>query len=291
MRFKRALLVCGLLIISGLVFLVYQRNRYNVVSHEELLAIREKLKVLSPQEKRDLAFFIREVISFDQYPYTLIGYKPMSITNVIVEDTEDLLPFWREAFQRPKQQKLRRGYLVFEKYQILFPRKKHILINYSFLGKGRKEIALICPELFIATIQKHMNDFREILGRPCTIDEVFWILTHPEHSDFYTMIDHTRLVGILLGFGRNNASLYEQYRGGTSRSDTRHQRSEQDPLQMFSNECPWPGALLSPGFACDPTTKETQHLKKHYKKARKIVRWTYFLRNKLEVTLSLLMQD
>ena len=236
-----ALLTCGLLFIGGLTFLVCERNRYNVVSHRELLTIREKLKVLSPQEKQDLTFFIGQVISFDQYSYTLVGYKPMSICNVVVEDTEDLA-FCREEFKRPRHQTLMRGYLVWKKYQSLFPRKKHILIDYSFLGKGRREIALICPKLCMATIQEHLDDFREILGKPCTSEEVFWILTHPEHNDFYTIIDHTRLIGLLLGFGRNNACLYEQYRGGASRSVTGHQRSEQDPLQMFNNEWPWPGS-------------------------------------------------
>ncbi|MDE3046342.1 MAG: hypothetical protein KGJ02_06840 [Verrucomicrobiota bacterium] len=291
MRLRIAVATCGLLCISGLIFLMCERNRYNVVSYSELLTIREKLKALTPQEKQDLAFFIDEVISFDYYPYTLVGYKPMSISNVIVEDTEDLLTFWREAFKRPRNQALRRGYLTWKKYQSLFPRKKHLLVDYSFLGKGRIEIALLCPKLCKATIQEHLNDFREILGKPCTSEEVFWILTHPEHNDFYTIINHTRLVGILLGFGRNNASLYEQYRGGTSRSVTGHQLQEQDPLHMFSNEWPWPGAKLSPNFACDPATEETQQLKKHYKKASKIVHWTYFLRNNLEVTLALLVQD
>ena len=52
-----------------------------------------------------------------------------------------------------------------------------------------------------------------------------------------------------------------------------------------------PEAKLSPDFACDPTTEETQQLKKHYKEACRIVRWTYFFRNNLEVTLALLMQN
>jgi hypothetical protein len=291
MRFKIALFICGLLLIGALACLVYERNHYSVVTRKELLVVREKLRVLSPQEKQDLAFFIGEIISFDHYPYTLIGYKPMSISNVIVEETEDLSDSCRAAFKRPRYQTLKRGYLVWEKYQSLFPRKNQILIDYSFLGKGRKEIALICPKLCKATIQEHLNDFQEILGKPCTSEEVFWILTHPEHNDFYTMIDHTRLIGILLGFGRNNACLYEQYRGGPSRSVTGHPQSEQDPLQMFSNEWPWPGALLSPGFACDPITEETQQLKKHYNKAQRVIRGTYCLRNHLEVTLALFMQN
>lgn len=289
MRFRVALLTCGLFVLSGLIFGVYERNRYNIVSYKELLAIREKLKVLSQQEREDLAFFIGETALFDQYPYTLVGYKPMSISTVIVDDTEGL-PQFREVSKRPRHQRLRRGYLVWEKYQSIFSREKHLFVNYSFLGKGRKEIALIYPKLCMTTIRENLNDFREVLRRPCTSEEVFWILTHPEHNDFYTLIDHTRLMGILLGFGRNNACLYEQYRGGASRSDTGHRGSEKDPLQMFSDQWPWPGMQLSPDFACDPKLEETQRLKKHYKQAHKIVYWTYFFRNPLEVTLALLMQ-
>ena len=290
MRFKMPLLICGLVFISGLAFIVYERDRYNIVSHAELLTIREKLKVLSPQERKDLSFFIDQIISFEQYPYTLVGYKPMSLCNVVVKDTEDLV-FFREAYKRPNNQTLRRGYLVWEKYQSLFPIKKHFLIDYSFLGQGRREIALLCPKLCMAMIQENLNDFQEILEKQCTSEEVYWILTHPEHNDFYTIIDHTRLIGLLLGYGRNNACLYEQHRGAASRSIRRCQRSEQSSLQMFNNEWPWPGAKLSPNFACDPATKETQQLKKRYREARRIIRWTYFLRNNLEVTLALLMQN
>lgn len=285
------LFFCGLLLLGGFTFLVHERNFHNVVSHEELVSIRKKLKILSPQEKQDLAFFINQITLFDNYSYTLVGYKPMSICNVIIEDTEDLLPFWKEDFKRPKHQMLKRGYLVWKKYQSLFPSKNYIFVDYSFLGKGRREIGLICTNVCKDTIQNHLNDFQEILGNACSIDQVFWILTHPEHRDFYTLIENTRLVGILLGFGRNNAHLYEQYRGGSSRVVVQHLRSKQDTLEMFSDEWPWPGTKLSPNFACDPNTEETHHLKEHYKEACKIILWTYFLRDNLEVSLALLMKN
>lgn len=292
MRFKIALLSCGLLLIGGLAFLAYERERYNVVSREEILIVHEKLKVLSPQEKQDLTYFINWAISSDPYPYTLTGYKPMSITNVLVEDVADASLHERETLKNPNHQKLKRGYLVWEKYQSYFPRKKYLLINYPFLRKGKKEVALICSKACVAVIQEHLEDFRGILGKPYTSEEVFGILTHPEHADFHKIIDRTCLVGILLGFGRNNAYLYEQYRGGPSRSNiTWNQQLMNDSLQFFSGEWPLPGRLLLPNFACDPSSEETQKLKNHYCKARKIIRWTYFLRNNLEVTLALLMQN
>jgi hypothetical protein len=287
---KKLLIFCGVLLVVGLSYMLYMRNYYNVVSSEEIVAVREKLKILSPQERQDLAFFVDEIL-FSQYSYTLVGYKPMSISVITIQETEDLQPWMRESFKSPRSQTLRQGYLVWEKCQSLFPLKKHILINYSFMGKGRREIVLICPTLCKTTIQEHLDDFQEILGKGCTSEEVFEILTHPEHEDFYTIVNHNRLFGILLGFGRNNAYLYEHNRGGASRSDVGHLRSLPDPLQAFSKEWPWLEARRAPNFACDPSTEETQQLKKHYQKARTIVRWTYFFRNDLEVTLALMAKN
>ncbi len=291
MRTRIALLTCGVLLIIGLVCLVCERNRYNMVSDQEIVTIRKKLELLNSKEKEDFSYFINQAIFFDHFSYTLVGCKPMSMSAVIVEDTEDLCPNFRETFKRPNIQRLRRGFLVWEKYQSLFPRQTYVLVDYPFFGSGRREILLIYPQLCKSVIQENVSDFHEILGKSYTIEDLFWILTHPEHVDFYKMIDRTRLFGILLGFGRNNAYLYEYCQAGDSRSILKNPQSEQDCLQMFSNEWPIPGVHLLPGFACDPTSDETKKLQKHYKNARKIVRWTYFLRNKLEVTLALLMRN
>lgn len=277
---------------SSLMFIQHKRNLFNIVSHQEILAVREQLKNLSPQEKKDLAYFIHQVTSLDQFSYTLVNSKPMSLSNVIVEDTEDLPPFWKEAFKGSNHQKLRSGYLVWKKHQSLFPLKKHILVDYPFLGKGRREIALMCPPLCRAMIQEHLADFQEVLEKSYRAEEVFSILTHPEHTEFYKIIDNTRLIGILLGFGRNNAYLYEQQRAGPSRSHIRrNHQPAQNALQMFSDQWPFPGRQLSPDFACDPSSEETLQLKNHYQEARKKVYWTYFFRNRLEVTLALLEQN
>lgn len=289
-KIRIALFICTLLIINGVIFIGVKRNQYNMVSHKEIITIREKLKQLDQQDREDLARFLHQMVALDQFSYTLVGYKPMSISHVIVEDTDDLSPCWKEAFKTPNYQTLRRGYLVWKKYQSLFLLKQHLLIDYSFLGKGRREIALISPKLCMSKIQENLEGFQEILGKSYTTEEVFGILTHPEHNDFYAIVDHTRLIGILLGFGRHNACLFEQYRGGASRSDISWNRPTQDNFQMFSCEWPLPWVQLLPEFVCDPSSKETQELKKHYKKARQHIRWTYFFRNKFEVTLALLEQ-
>ncbi|MDE3056182.1 MAG: hypothetical protein KGI80_05805 [Verrucomicrobiota bacterium] len=180
-RYRKIPFAVGCAFILSLAFVIYERSRYNVVSNKELLTVREKLKALSPEEKKDLTYFANDLIVLNQFSYALVGHKPMSISCVIVEDTEDLLPGHREAFKAPCYQTLKRGYLIWEKYQSLFPLKKQILISYPFLGTGRREIAVICPDLCMATIEENVGDFREILkNQDISSKEIFGIVTHPE---------------------------------------------------------------------------------------------------------------
>ena len=95
---------------------------------------------------------------------------------------------------------------------------------------------------------------------------------------FYKIGQNVHLLGALLGYGINNAYLFEN--------------KNREQLKDFSNEWPvWPRKWRLPCFVCDHTTVETKHLKESYKKARKYIRWTYFNRNNLEVTLALLEKD
>ncbi len=180
----------------------------------------------------------------------------------------------------------KRGYLVWKKYESLFPQKKTILTDY-YISKieGEKQMALISLKLCSSKIEEHLADFCGVLGRPCKSSEILEILTHPEHNEFHAIMVRDLLLGILLGSDRNNAYLYEQIRSAHK------QRPGKDPLGPLTNEWPfWLRKWRLPGFACDPATKETRQLKKHYQEARRIIRWTYFNRDNLEVTLALLTQ-
>lgn len=274
------------------VLLIYEKNQYNSVSNEELVSIREKLKALSSQERRDLTEFFDKALLFEQYPYTLVGYKPMSIFNFPV--TSDIGADSQTIGNHTWHQTMQRGYSVWKKYQSLFPQKKNIIVEYRRSKRpGRKEMSLICLKLCKANVKAHLSDFSEVLGRSCNSKEILEILMNPKHVDFHTIMEHERLLGILLGFGKNNAYLYEQRVKSRSLLGLTYQQSwEKYPLASFTNEWPaWPRKWRLPGFACDPDTEETKQLKQHYQKARRIIRWTYFNRDRLEVTLALLSQS
>lgn len=257
------------------------KHRYNLVTNKELEEIHRKLEVLSPEEKGDLAYFINFAITFCEYPYTLVGSKPMSICDYL-QFSEDLPQILREDYERPRHRKfadrLERGYQVYQKYSNLFPQNNYLISRYHASGsKGVLDVALIHRKMCLDVIQKNLDEFCEVFQKKCSAEEVFEILTHPNDEYFYDIVENHRLLGILLGFGKNNAVLFEQKR--------------YDILKSFTNEWPaWPRKWRLPGFACDPKTTESQHLKKIYNETRKYIRWTYWNRDDLEVTLALLQK-
>jgi len=174
---------------------------------------------------------------------------------------------------------LERGYRAFKKYIGLFPQQNFLLLQYhASNSKGMKETALIHPSLCLNQIQDHLDDFHQMLQGDYRSEEIFQILTQPSHKEFYHITQNCRILGILLGFGRNNAYLFEH--------------KKLDRLKCFTNEWPvWPRRWRLPGFGCDHSTEETQLLKKRYTKARKYIRWTYFGRNTVQVTLALLAKE
>lgn len=272
----------GVLVVCALIFFGYERNCYNLVSDRELENVRAKLETLTPEEKADLAYFFDYACLFCQYPYTLLGYKPMSICNYL-QDSGDLPDLLRADYQRPRHKNfadsLERGYSILEKYSFLFSKKSHLIIRYhASNSQGMKEVALIDNQRCMKEIENNLDEFSRVLKKSYSPEQIFEILTHPEDESFYKITQNNHLLGILLGFGRNNAYLFSL--------------NKKDKLTSFSNEWPgWPRKWLLPCFICDRTTGETKNLKKRYKMARKFIRWTYFNRNQLEVTLALLEKE
>lgn len=281
---KKCILSCIAILLSfAILFCFTQKNRWNIVSEQELITIRKKLEKLNPQEKKDFSYFINRLIALDSFAYTLVESKPMSVGVVALEDQEQPLT--------ENQKALKRGYFVWKKYQTLFLGKRFLWIDYPFLRENRLEIALIFPALYKSIIHKHLNDFHHVLKDNQTTDQIFQILTSPEDKRFYPLIDRTYLFGILLGFGKDNSILYEEHTLQPHRSVITNQRLSNQPLPTFHQEKPYPWAILSPNFACDPKSLETKELKKIYSRAKKIVFWTYFLRNRLEVSLALFAKE
>jgi hypothetical protein len=277
---KQTLLIFFCLILFSIGgYFAHQRNHYNLTSTAEIRKVKAQLALLSKEERKDLEFFFSYATLFSQYSYTLVHSKPMSICNFL-EWADDLPAMFKNNYQKPRSKlffdSLSRGHRAWDKYQKLFPCKEYpIVSHHQSKSSGLKEISLIHPTLCKKVIQENIADFHEVLASPYSAEEIFSIITNPEHPLFYPIIEHHRLLGILLGFGRTNAYLFEH--------------KLRDQLTSFTKEWPhWPRKWRLPAFVCNPNTEETQTLKNTYVIARRHIRWTYLGRNNLEVTLALL---
>lgn len=157
---------------------------------------------------------------------------------------------------------------------------------------------------FINVISSHKNDFEKTLRKSIEPNK---ILSEAETTPLFSGVfqNNDFLIGILLGFGRENSWLYY----------SNHQLSK-NSTQMISFTAPeenerflnyirshgiWgcaSGALFSdfskiqmPGCVVDPHSSETIELRKKYSAARQKIIEYYDTKNFLDATLELLTQS
>lgn len=261
---------------------IQQWLSYNIVSRANLADAKRYLKDLKVDERADLEVFFEYANLFCQYPYTFVHSKPLSICN-FYQDAPDLPKICRQVYEKPKLRErydsLERGLKALKKVAAKLECQNFMLIDYSqSASTGLREVAIIDVNLLNRAIRENKKDFVSVIGYKATDEEIFHMLTNPGHPKFYELMENDLILGIVLGFGRNNARLF--------------QLKERDRLQSFTNEWPyWPRKWRLPCFASDRNSEESIKLMLAYKKARKMIRWTFFGQNQAEVSIALICQD
>lgn len=153
---------------------------------------------------------------------------------------------------------------------------------------GGSLLVLINKQEFMNVVASHKNDFGDI-----TLSST--IMTKLQSNDF--------LMGILLGYGRENAWLYyrknhclEKIQLTSFVEPQEHERFSNYVVSkgiwgfatgsLFTDLSQWP----LPGFAVDPEIAETKSLKKKYNMGRQKLIACFDRRNFLDATLELLTQ-
>lgn len=181
---------------------------------------------------------------------------------------------------------MERGWAVWEEYLPHFQRQGYYMARYDDLhNRPYYEMVVISIPLCRSLISIHLDEFQEYLGEQFDVEEVLKILINPHHPHFARIMKNEYFLGILLGFGAENAVSYDagQY----------DQMGFSFSLPWWQNFCikgVWPPVgWLMPGFRCDLTTEETKGLLRQYAQDRKAIFWTYLGYNLVDVTFALLM--
>jgi hypothetical protein len=283
MRPKNRWLVflCGLAVIFPIAYCqVWKDTPISAYEGKNSAAI---LKMMPGRDRERLEYFFRESIGWDALGYVLFGNKPMSFGGYSqkIDPFNSLSSFYYAISPRRIQSK--NGFETWKKYEKLFPMSGFAVLyeetpsDVTFLFINRRN--------FIQAVERHVESFRRILNREVTGEELLNEGTcKPLLSE--VLANHDELIGILLGFGQENAHLYHL------RSQLSSEKEENDFCERFHFGYPWEkedeefekkfdsigwisahitGAHLKnldlitlPGFCAIIDHPETLHLKQHY---------------------------
>lgn len=268
---------------------------------------------MTKKDKKRLDYFFRDVCFLNTWAYTLLGSKPISInhytkpliafcraSNFIAADfyRSPFLPSFHELcyILNPVQLKIKWGLKTLEKYIHLFPNSRFALLSGESTHKDSVWFALVNKSRLSDIINLHLDEFQGIFRElNMTPDELY---ANGNLKLFLDSLHDDRLIGIVLGYGRNNSAQYQKFREINAQEwpmvsmwadeDKQHEEKIYEKNLSFQ---PWDlSDLFYPYCACDPKSEETNQLKQTYRGEReKIVKY-YEKKDVVEATLSLFNQ-
>lgn len=194
--------VCLLILIIPFVFLVF-----NVKNQD----INQKLQSIPLEEKFFLEAFFRTLISVDNGSYVLFGDKPASF--MIYEESQShdyvhsLSDFPGEIVFSPSK----RGFEVWQKYQHLFPSKIYSIIKIeSCFYKNISAVFFVNKKRLLNILSKHFVDFQRNFPQFKSVNSLLQSILLDSSILREICNKHNLLLGIILGFGKENAALFER---------------------------------------------------------------------------------
>lgn len=277
------------------------------ITTEQDFLIRMPLK-----DKKRLDYFFRNVCFLNAWAYTFIGSKPMSIHHYTKPLTAfkrgikslnmdyvlfGLLcpPNFRELCYlfNPEQMKLKLGCDTLAKYIDYFPNSRFSFFHY-FSDNDTVFFALVDKVKLINLVRQHNEDFQEVLQTLRMAPEELY--DDKNLYRFFKGLNSDSLCGIVFGFGRNNAQLFEKYSSmDLQDSPMASMWPDEDEAWLEGiNEKDlsfqaWDASdIFYPCFACDPDSEETRQLRQTYRDEREKIIKYYEGKDVVEATLSLM---
>ena len=261
---------------------------------KSMAALADTNAAIAPvSEKETLEAFFRDLFEESQGGYVLYGSKPICIEGVQPHET-NLFMLGDELHKRDIL--LKEGYKIWQK---LPGKSQNYFIHfYEKPSYGWQHILLINREEFIKVVKENLSLFQYILGPELSPEGLFTKLLDREESFSSVFNDNKVLIGIVLGFGTQNALhasrgeeigvvLAKKERIPFKPSSQRLKRkniipsfghpslekelNHLDEILFISKDLVKTSSPLIPWFGC-LKNKETEQLLKTYVKTQKKVR-------------------
>lgn len=207
------------------------------------------------------------------FSYVLLGSKPMST----IGHDKNTPAAYQELYPHPLFE-LESWWQIWEKYSHLFQIKEFFLFAQN---RGEWfEVFLINKSNALKVIEENLSLFREKMGARFSSQEILEHIVSSHHIFRDGLSKSHALLGLLLGYGKQNAVRFERY-FSKNRKWSFLYRAPRNSAEMVHIET---GELAIPSFSSF-SNKETFQIIKKYIRERKRILEVYSKGSFLEITL------
>lgn len=185
--------------------------RYLFLFFSLCLSFSLKAEVCSipKNDLKNIKFLFERLIFEHDFAYTVFGSKPMSLADISLEAPRDL-PFYRKLKTQFFHMRSKRCLNTWYKYKNEFNFKDFILLDKEEDLVNCLVIVLINKKNLFDVLLKHEMIFKQELGDSFTPNSFLKMLEKKEISLAGAIQKNQRLLGIMLGYGERNATLFQE---------------------------------------------------------------------------------
>jgi hypothetical protein len=219
--------------------------------------VKQTFNAIPERDREKIEFLLKFLIQRDTFGFVLFGEnKCLTFTGIPLTHKEYFLPYRMDNSLR-FQRNLKESWYVWKRYESRF-KHPNILIceNYqSIENEMHLQLFLFDKKKLKTTLEKYIEDFREVLGKDFLPDK--FIASLEKKRKLIPLIKgDEKLLGILHGFGRDASTLFR---------DHVDDQTLDPPLEYLGKRPP--GCLITPvSFRGYSTSEETKLLLEAYKK-------------------------
>lgn len=259
-----------------------------LINYSELRAnlVSELLQTIPDEHREDLNHLFTLIFLEHDGAYTIFGDKPLSLGGAF------MIPSWQTTLSR-KAGFISNLWKNWQKYQHLFQIKKYLMIGEEFKFKKSNLLAfhifVINKKAFIDTIAEHLALFEYVLKKRIEPKKFLEDIASGQISVWNSINHNEFLLGILLGYGKHNASIFKK-KNHHFLSDNGLKSIQSKPALFEENNHPM--MFVKPiQFVSDWNHSDTKILNGKYKIFREQISHIYAKGNCLEITLAQLMSN
>lgn len=216
--------------------------------------IKKILEKIPDQDQLKLEALFHDLINQDHFGYSLFGDKAVALSgHAVITHWENFI------LSRCTEGSFWDKWSIWEKYHTTLPMKNYLFLREPSPFHQAEMIVLINKKAFLKTLQAHLETFKTILGYEIQPEQFLLEIELGKKTFMNSIKGNVALMGILLGYGKHNATLYA------------HKRKifKDSCLKGYGEGC-LPSLLRvnSLDFMADLKHEETQKLHKKYCKLR-----------------------